>query len=295
MQGHKDWKGNTGGKPWMQRMLVFWLRHTPLLIPYFCMAWMVPFYMAVNRRGFLSIYHYFRQCHYYSSMKSFWKVYLNHFRFGQIIIDRFAMYAGKAFNIEIEGQDYFDELDNKDEGFVIVSSHIGNYELAGYSLLPKRKTFNALIFGGETRQVMEGRNAMFGNKKFSMIPVSEDLSHIFRINAALSEGNIISIPGDRIFGSSKFIRVTLFGNEACFPLGPFATAVQRDVKMQAIFVMKTSVSNYKVIVKPIEIDDRRSRNERPKYLAQAFAKHLENVLRQYPEQWFNFYNFYNNE
>lgn len=205
------------------------------------------------------------------------------------------MYAGKTFNIEIEGQDYFDELDNKDAGFVIVSSHTGNYELAGYSLRPKRKTFNVLIFGGETRQVMKGRNAMFANKRLSMIPVSEDLSHIFLINEALSEGNIVSIPGDRLFGSSKFVRATLFGKEARFPLGPFATAVQRNVRMLAIFVMKTSVSNYKTIVKTIEIKGGMSRNEETKYLAQAFAIHLENVLYQYPEQWFNFYNFWNNE
>lgn len=135
---HKDWKGVTGGTPWMQRMLVAWFRFSPLIIPYFCMAWVVPFYMIFNHNGYLAIYRYFRNRHGYGRLKAFIYVYINHFRFGQIIIDRFAMYAGKHFEMEIEGQDMFDELDNSDDGFIQLSSHVGNYELAGYSLKPQK-------------------------------------------------------------------------------------------------------------------------------------------------------------
>ena len=87
-----------------------------------------------NHNGYLAIYRYFRNRHGYGRLKAFIYVYINHFRFGQIIIDRFAMYAGKHFEMEIEGQDMFDELDNSDDGFIQLSSHVGNYELAGYSL-----------------------------------------------------------------------------------------------------------------------------------------------------------------
>ncbi len=259
------------------------------------MAWIAPFYMVFNHNGYLSIYRYFRQCHKYGRAKSFWNVYLNHFRFGQIIIDRFAMYAGKSFNVFIEGQELFEELDNKDEGFVIVSSHIGNYELAGYSLQPQRKIFNVLIFGGETQQVMEGRNAMFSNKRMNMIPLADDMSHIFRINEALAEGNIVSIPGDRIFGSPRYVFAKFLGKEARFPLGPFATAAQRNIGMLAVFIMKENISSYKIIVKSIDSDTDINRKERVKVMVSTFASHLESVLRKYPEQWFNYYNFWNNE
>lgn len=279
----------------MQRALVAWLRHSPLTIPYFCMAWVVPFYMVANYKGYLSIYQYFRQRHNFGKVKSFWNVYKNHFRFGQIIIDRFAMYAGKKFNIIIEGQELFEDLDSKKEGFVIVSSHVGNYELAGYSLNPKRKTFNALIFAGETQQVMEGRNAMFAHKGLNLIPLSEDMSHVFRINEVLAEGNIVSIPGDRLFGSPRYVTVDFFGKKARFPLGPFATAIQRDVCMLAVFVMKESISRYRIFVKTITADENVSRKDKPKAMAATFARHLENVLDKYPEQWFNYYNFWNNE
>ena len=292
---HKKWKGNTAGTPWMQRMLVKWFRYSPLLLPYFCMAWVVPFYMLFNHSGYSAIYHYFRNRQGYGRLKSFLYVYANHFRFGQIIIDRFAMYAGKRFKIEIEGQELFDELDHLENGFIQLSSHVGNYELAGYSLIPKQKSFNALVFAGETQQVMKGRLSMFAGKRIQMIPLTKDMSHVFAINNALAEGNIVSIPGDRIFGSTRSVECDFMGACACFPLGPFSIAAQRNVKMLAVFVMKESIHKYHIHVKKLSVPCDTDKRTKAKLLAQNFAKELELIIRRYPAQWFNYYDFWGDE
>ena len=277
----------------MQRTLIRWLRHAPLEVPYFCMAWMVPFYMLFNHKGYLAIYHYFRQHHGYSRLKAFGCVYLNHFRFGQVIIDRFAMFAGKRFKLEVKGQELFDELDRKEKGFLIISSHVGNYELAGYTLVPKNKSFNALVYAGESEQMMKGRSQMFEGKRINMIPMMEDMSHIFKINSVLADGNIVSIPGDRIFGSPRHVAVDFMGGKANFPLGPFAIAAQRDIKVLVVFVMKTGIHAYHANVVRLEVPKGTKRTEVPHSLAASFAKELETTMRTYPEQWFNFFEFWN--
>lgn len=277
----------------MQRTLIRWLRHTPLELPYFCMAWMVPFYMLFNHKGYLAIYHYFRQRHGYGRLKAFGCVYLNHFRFGQIIIDRFAMFAGKRFKLEVKGQELFDELDREEKGFLIISSHVGNYELAGYTLIPKNKTFNALVFAGESEQMMKGRSQMFAGKRINMIPMKEDMSHVFKINSILADGDIVSIAGDRIFGSPRHVAVDFMGGKANFPLGPFALAAQRDIKVLAVFVMKTGIHTYQAKVVKLGIPEAAKRTEVPGLLATMFAKELETVVREHPEQWFNFFEFWN--
>lgn len=279
----------------MQRTLIKWLRHAPLELPYFCMAWMVPFYMLFNHKGYLAIYHYFRERHGYGRLKAFGHVYLNHFRFGQIIIDRFAMFAGKRFKLEVEGQDLFDELDNEEDGFLVISSHVGNYELAGYTLVPKRKTFNALVFAGESEQVMRGRQMMFAGKHINMILMKEDMAHVFEINSVLADGNIVSIPGDRIFGSPKHVTIDFMGGKANFPLGPFAIAARRDIKALAVFVMKTGTHTYEAKVVRPQIAKDTPKEEKPKALASSFAKELEAIVRKYPEQWFNFFEFWNEQ
>lgn len=256
------------------------------------MAWVVPFYMIFNHANYLSIYRYFRKRHGCGILKAFWYSYLNHFRFGQIIIDRFAMYAGKKFEVETEGQEIFDALDARDAGFMIISSHIGNYELAGYTLTPKNKSFNVLVFSQETEQVMKGREHMFAGRHIHMIPLKEDMSHVFRLNEALLEGNIVSIPGDRVFGSSRTLNVQFLGGEAPLPLGPFAMVAQRNVEAISVFVVKEGVHKYHAFVKPLSIPKGTSGKAKPGELAKSFIQNVEHVLQEYPEQWFNYYNFW---
>lgn len=291
---HDNWTGRTDGAGWMHRSLNFLLSHIDVRVLYCIMAVVILFYMLFNHRGYISMYHFFRRRMGYGPVKSFFNVYLNHYKFGQVILDRFAMYAGKTFDIEIEGFPYFEDLSNKEEGFVQLSCHFGNYELAGYSLRSFKKIY-ALVFAKEAEAVMEGRAGKFDANNIEMVPVGDDLSHMITISSALSDGNIVSIPADRIFGSSKSVTCEFLGAPAKFPLGPFAIAVQKAVSTLAVFVVKISAKKYKIMVKPITIEEGiTGRKEKMEALAASFVRTLESVVREYPQQWFNYYEFWDN-
>ena len=276
---HNEWSGKTDGQPWMQRSLIAMFRVVPLWLPYGVMALVVPFYMIFNRKGYKAMYRFFRERLGFGQWKSFWKVYANHFRFGQIILDRFGVYAGKKYRFITEGQELMDELETHPEGFVNLSSHVGNYEIAGYSLKPKSKRFNALVYAGETATVMENRQKMLSQNNMSMIPVKEDMSHLFLLNNAIDNGEIVSMPADRIFGSQKVVECQFFGEKARFPMGAFTLASKKNVAMLAVFVMKESYKTYHAYVRGIKN-------------AQDFADNLEEIVRKYPTQWFNYFDFW---
>ena len=289
---HNEWSGRTGGLPWMQRSLIAMFRVLPLWLLYGVMALVVPFYMLFNRKGYHAIYRFFRDRMGYGRWKSFWSVYANHFRFGQIILDRFGVYAGKKYDFVAEGQELMDEFETHSKGFILLSSHTGNYEIAGYSLKPKRKKFNALVYGGETATVMENRQRIFSQNRMSMILVKEDLSHLFALNAALDNGDMVSMPADRIFGSQKNAECEFFGAKAKFPLGAFAMAVQKEVPVLAVFVMKEGMKRYHAYVQEVDCDHQAGKREQMAQLAQSFAGRLEAIVRRYPTQWFNYYDFW---
>lgn len=289
---HNEWSGKTDGQPWMQRSLIAMFRILPLWLLYGVMAFVVPFYMLFSRKGYQAMYGFFRVRMGYGRWKSFWSVYANHFRFGQIILDRFGAYAGKKYHFEIDGMPLMDALEAQPEGFLLLSSHVGNYEMAGYMLHSKSKRFNALVFAGETETVMENRQRIFSQNNISMIPVREDLSHLFAVNAALEKGEIVSMPADRIFGSQKSVDCQFFGESARFPLGAFAMAVQKNVPALAVFVMKESLRKYHVYIKEVTCDPQTGKHEQMAQLAQSFAEQLEAMVRCYPTQWFNYYNFW---
>ena len=289
---HNEWSGKTDGQPWMQRSLIAMFHVLPLWLLYGVMALVVPFYMLFNRKGYQAMYRFFRERFSYGPLKSFCMVYANHFRFGQIILDRFGVYAGKKYQFLTEGQELMDELETHPEGFLLLSSHVGNYEIAGYSLKPKSKKFNALVFAGETATVMENRQRLLSQNNMNMIAVKEDLSHLFAINAALDNGEIVSMPADRIFGSQKSAECPFFGEKARFPLGAFATAVQKGVSVLAVFVMKEGMKKYHAYVREIQCDDKANKREQMSQLAQHFATQLEDIVRRYPTHWFNYFDFW---
>ena len=143
---------------------------------------------------------------------------------------------------------------------------------------------------------MENRTRMFAGNNIRMIPATEDMAHLFLMNDALVNGEVVSIPGDRIYGSPRYVECDFLGAKARFPLGPYAMALQRGVPTIAIFVMKESAYCYKAYIRRISADDSvKGRNERAALLVRSFARELETILQRYPEQWFNYYEFWNHD
>lgn len=290
----KQWDGTTYGNGLMHRWLIGLLRRIDVRIIYvFAYVFVVP--PCLLRPGYKFIYRYFRERFGLSPLAAFWKTYLQHGMFAQAIIDKFAMYAGKKFDIDIEGYEHFERLAKRPEGFVQLSSHVGNYEIAGYSLVAENKPFNALVFFGEKASVMENRMKMFEHTNIRMIPIREDMSHLFELDNALSNGQTVSIPGDRIWGSSKTVTVNILGKEARLPMGPFKVITTRALDAIVVHVVKVAARRYKIFVTPLNYDKEASRNTQVEQLSTQYAAEVERVVRLYPTQWYNYFPFWRSE
>ena len=276
----------------MHKWLIALLRVIDIRIIYvFTYVFVIP--PCLFRPGFKPIYRYFRQRWGFNPVKAFLKTYQNHCLFGQVVIDRFAMYAGKHFQIDIDGYAFFQQLDRQPDAFIQLSSHIGNYELAGYSLKSENKRFNALVFWGEKQSVMENRANMFSDKNIRMISIKEDMSHLFLIDNAFQQGEIVSLPADRIFGSQKYVKASLLGADVKLPLGPFSVATMRGLNVLAVNVMKSSTKGYRIYVKPLSYDKQAPRNKQIEQLAHSYVNELERMIKMYPTQWYNYFDFWN--
>ena len=293
MAAEKAWAGTTYGNDFMHRWLIKFLRYTDVRILYlFTDVFVIPVCLILNPSCGIA-YRYFRQRQNFGVLKSAWKTYVNHCLFGQVVVDRFAMYAGKKFQVEVDGYDHFLKLAKRPEGFIQLSSHVGNYELAGYTLVAKDKMFNALVFGGEKESVMANRNKMFAETNIHMIAIRPDMSHLFEIDQALQNGETVSMPADRIFGSQKTVTRMFLGAEAKFPMGPFSVATMRGLDVLAVNTMKTGSRNYRIHVTPLAYDKEQTRKKQIEELSQAYVSELERMMRLYPEQWYNYFEFWN--
>lgn len=288
----KQWAGSTYGSGWMHRCLIRSLRFIDVRFLYlFSAIFVIPVCLVLNESR-KTAYHYFRRILGYGRCKAAWSVYVNHCLFGQVVIDKFAMYAGKRFDVEVDGMQYFNELASRDEGFLHLSSHIGNYEIAGYTLVSERKTINAVVYAHEKATVMENRNNMFVKTNIKMITLKEDMSHLFEIDEAVCGGDIVSFPTDRFMGQTKCVECDFLGRPAKFPQGPFSVAAMRGLDVLAVNVMKTGAKKYHIYVTPLHYDKQQPRKEQIRQLSQAYVAELEKRVLQYPTQWYNFFDFW---
>lgn len=287
-------KNTTFGTGWMHRQLIGMLRVMDVRTFYVLTSlFVMPICLLLNtNHSRTTAYHYFRRRMGYGRWKAAWHVYRNHCLFGQVVIDRFAMFAGKKFVLKIEGYEQFRQLEQQADAFMIFSSHIGCYEAAGYSLVSETKRFNALVYGGEKASVMEGRKKKLDRHNIRMIPVMPDMSHLFLVNEALANQEIVSMPADRIVGSPKSIEVTFLRAKARLPMGPFMVATMRGFDALAVNVLKTSAKKYTVYVSRLSYDKLAPRKQQLQQLADSYAAELERRVRQYPDQWYNFYEFW---
>ena len=287
-----EWQGSTYGNGWMHKCLIRSLRYIDVRFLYvFSAIFVIPVCLVLNKSR-KTAYYYFRKILGNGRVKSVWLTYVNHCRFAEVVIDKFAMYAGKKFDVEVVGMEHFNRLASQQEGFLHLSSHIGNYEIAGYTLVSDNKVINAVVYAHEKASVMENRNNMFVKTNIRMITLKSDMSHLFEIDQALCNGDIVSFPTDRFMGQAKCVECDFLGKPAKFPQGPFSVATMRGLDVLGVNVMKRGWKGYTIYVTPLQYDKTAPRREQIKQLSDSYVKELEKRVRQYPTQWYNFFEFW---
>lgn len=180
-----------------------------------------------------------------------------------------------------------------EQPFVILGSHVGNLELAGYTISMPQKVFT-LVYTGESETVETNRKRLFEQMGLTIIPVQKDGGHIFDMHRAIGEGHVVSILGDRLFFYTRAMRARLLGAEANFPEGCYRFAAMEDVPVLALYVMREGRGLYRVIVRQLSDGHATtgSHREQARELLKAYTATIEEVLQRYPNQWFNFYEFW---
>lgn len=289
----REWKGTTGGGSFGQKALMWLFRHVDVRFGYALLACVVPFYMLFNRKGYRAINDYFRNRGLKHNLR---RIYRNHYLFGQMMMDRFFLFSGSKQHFTVKGTnvEYFNNLIASEGGFVIAGSHAGNFEIAGYLMHQEKKRIHSVVFGGETAILQANRAKILSGNRVEMIPVSDDMSHLFTIKAALDNGQVVSMPCDRKFGSSKSVSCQFLGRTASFPLGAFLLAAQLNVPIVALFAMREKHMTYHLYAMPVETDRTAVKGSKAVAgeLVREYVQQLEHILDIYPHQWFNFFNFW---
>jgi len=183
-----------------------------------------------------------------------------------------------------EGDAHVAEVLARGTGFIVLTAHIGNWELAGRTLVergggrPVHIVMAPEVDAGVER-MMRGRDDAM---RFVTLRAPADAVPLV---AALRRGEIVGMQGDRALGHRGDVRVEFFGAPARFPLGPFLLARAAGVPVLPAYCVLGDDRRYTVMVKaPISVE--RGTEEAS---LQEWVAGLAGVIRGYPTQWFNFF------
>jgi predicted LPLAT superfamily acyltransferase len=205
------------------------------------------------------------------------------------------MLAGfqQKFTFDFDGEEYLREMEN---GGLLVSAHVGNWEIAGQLLNRLAKRINIIIFDAEHQRIKGYMADVLTNRNVNFIVIKDDYSHLMEIKAALARKEIVAMHGDRFIEGNKTVTINFMGEPAEFPVGPVNMAAKFKVPVSFVFALKEKRSHYHFYATPLHhIEYSTNLTKREENLRAAvtiYAKKCEEILARYPLQWFNYYDFW---
>ncbi len=287
-----EWDGKSKGSLLGYKIFVYCIKKLGIKAAYSVLVFVAFYYFIFEKRSNKAIFYYFNKRLGYSYLKSIWSVYKSYFVFGQTIIDKTAISAGlrDKFTYEFDGVELLKKLLAEKKGGVLISAHVGNFEIAEHFFGEIDLDFqiNLVTTDMEHSAIKEYLESVTKKSSIKFILVKDDLSHIFEINNALANNELICFTGDRYFEGTKTLTEELLGQEAHFPAGPFLIASRLKVPVLFVYVMKEANLHYHLYARESE-----AKHRDEKGLLTAYTTSVEKMLAQYPLQWFNYFDFWN--
>jgi len=293
-----SWDGKTRGGLSGYRIFVYILKTFGLRPAYLLLRFVSFYFFLFSHQSNRHIRFYFSKVHGYGKGKSLLSIYQNYFLLGQVLIDKVAVMSGlgKRFSYHWDGEEH---LRNMNDGGLLISAHIGSWEIAGNFLSRLDKTFNIVMLDKEHQKIKSYLEDVLTEKNLNVIPLRDDLSHLLAIKQALENKELVAIHADRFIEGSKTIRHQFLGKDALFPEGPFYLAARFNAPVTYVFAVKESRRHYHFFAtkaKTYEITSKRSILEdelRP--MIKDYICRMEEILKDYPLQWFNYHKFWEEE
>ena len=291
----ETWKGKTRGGTFGYMFFIYMIRCLGITAAYGFLSLVVLYFIPFAPKATASTWQYARNRLKYGRAKAAGLLLKNYYRLGQILIDKVAIGNGMAdkYHFEFENYQAFLNVLNGNTGVIMIGAHVGNWEIGAPFFDEYGKKINIVMFDAEHERIKEILEKNASTRDYKIIPVNEDnLTHVFRITEALERKEYVCFQGDRYLNKEKLLSSPFMGKEAEFPMGPFLLASKMRVPVVFYFAMREAKKNYRFhfFIAEAVVHTKEKRAEQA--LLEQYTQTLEKIVRQYPEQWCNYYPFW---
>lgn len=291
---NKQWDGKSYGTPLGYKIFIFFFKYLGIRFAYINLTYVVLFFVIKCHKERKCIWQYYRKIHKFGVLKSIAKLYAHFFVFAKTLVDKMAIKYGFShkYKFYFENVEKAEELMNSSKGAIYLGAHIGAWEVGAHIFSKYKKVMNVLMWDAEYQKIKE-LISKDKNAGYEIISINKDsVEAILKIKSALNNGDIVGIQADRYIDEKRKREVSFLGEMAEFPEGPFLLASKLRAPVVIYFALREKMS-YRFFFKVIDNTDKLQTKEYEEKIFNEYLTLLEDVVRRYPQQWFNFYPFWN--
>ena len=189
---------------------------------------------------------------------------------------------------EIEGEEYFDEVGGGKRAFLILTAHIGNWELMGAYFCGRGVPLCVLAKPLHNPYVNRFVNKVRATKGFEVISTRE-ASATKRVLRTLRTGRGVAFLADQDARKAG-IFINFFGKPASTFTGPALFSIRTGLPLLPVFGIRTGLTTHKLIfLPPIYPPEKEDRDAAIHEVTERHIRLLEDLLQRYPGQYFWFH------
>jgi Kdo2-lipid IVA lauroyltransferase/acyltransferase len=217
--------------------------------------------------------------------------------FGIFLVDFFRM-ARKidknfvAKNVKVKNLEYLQQAMKRGKGAILLTGHIGNWELGGFVLSLLGYPSVAIALPHKERPVNDLFNRQREARGLTIVPTSQAIRRSLH---TLQHNGIVSILADRDFSSNGFV-LDFLGKKALIPRGAALFALKTGAAIVPSFLIRGANDTHTLIVEePIYPEENKNGQMSEESLLSLMKKHtavIEQKIREYPTQWLMFRKFW---
>lgn len=213
-----------------------------------------------------------------------------------------ARHGENIIDWELEGIEHLEAISDTEVGAVLLTAHMGNYDVAAPLFAQKlSRPFNAVRAPErhpETQAWMEEQLATHGSEHYRIRYNKDDRLLGLELAQAIGRGEVVAIQGDRVIFDIALFPLDIepsTRSEATYrfrlPKGPFVLAQVTGAPIHPVFILRTGWRRYRVKALPPFPCQAVSRDRDA--AVETAARHwvdeiLLPVIREHWTQWFVF-------
>jgi predicted LPLAT superfamily acyltransferase len=222
------------------------------------------------------------------------------YTFASVVLDRVYFLTDKfdKFNIDIHGAEVLDTVLLNQSGAILLGAHLGSFEaMRCLAIRHAHLPLKIMMYHDHNAMITRVLDELNPNVAKAVINLAEP-GALLQAKEALESGCMIGMLGDRVLPDEKCVQSVLFGKMVSMPAGPITLATMLGVPVIVFFGIYQGRNQYAVRLQLLGEAQQIPRNKRSEVvteLTQKYVDSIEEILRQYPYNWFNFYDYWGDE